>query len=44
LLDLIGYVTWNSSAPRILTFYNDFVHDIGEATLLATGTTTITNR
>lgn len=41
-LDLSAYVTWSSSAPGVLMFYNDFVHDAGEATLLTTGTSTIT--
>jgi trimeric autotransporter adhesin len=42
VLDLTGYVTWSSSAPGVLKFYNDYVHDPGEAALLATGTATIT--
>jgi hypothetical protein len=45
VLDLTYYVTWNSSAPGVVKFYNDpydYVHDVGEAALLATGTTTIT--
>jgi trimeric autotransporter adhesin len=42
VLDLTVYVTWGSSKPEILKFFNDYVHDVGEATLLTTGTTTIT--
>jgi hypothetical protein len=44
VLDLTIYATWSSSVPGILKFYDpyDFKHDPGEATLLATGTTTIT--
>jgi hypothetical protein len=42
VLDLTVYATWSSSAPGVLKVYNDYVHDVGEATLLATGTTTIT--
>jgi hypothetical protein len=42
LLDLTVYVTWSSSKPEVLKFFNDYVHDTGEATLLTTGTTTIT--
>lgn len=45
LLDLTLYVNWDSSAPGVLKFFNDpfdYVHDRGEATLLATGTTTVT--
>jgi hypothetical protein len=43
-LDLTIYATWNSSVPGVLKFYDprDYTHDPGEATLLATGTTTIT--
>jgi hypothetical protein len=45
VLDLTSFATWSSSAPEILKFYDDpfdYLHDVGEATLLATGTTTIT--
>jgi trimeric autotransporter adhesin len=44
VLDLTIYATWNSSVPGVLKFYGpyDYTHDPGEATLLATGTTTIT--
>jgi hypothetical protein len=44
VLDLTIYATWNSSVPGVLKFYPpyDYTHDPGEATLLATGTTTIT--
>jgi len=42
VLDLTVYVTWSSSKPEVLKFFNDYVHDVGEATLLTTGTTTIT--
>jgi len=47
VLDLTAYATWNSSAPRVLRFYTsydpyDYVHNVGEAALLTTGTTTIT--
>jgi len=42
VLDLTCYATWNSSAPEVLKFYNDYVHDCAEAALLATGATTIT--
>jgi Bacterial Ig-like domain (group 2) len=45
VLNLTGYATWSSSAPGVLKFYDDpydYVHDVGEAVLLATGTTTIT--
>ena len=45
VLDLTAYATWKSSAPGVLKFYDDpydYVHNIGEAALLATGTTTIT--
>jgi len=43
VLDLTIYVTWDSSAPGVLKFFDpyDYVHDPGEATLLATGTTTV---
>jgi hypothetical protein len=44
VLDLTIYATWSSSVPGVLKFYPffDYTHDPGEATLLATGTTTIT--
>jgi len=42
VLDLTCYATWNSSAPEVLKFYDDYVHDCAEAALLVTGTTTIT--
>jgi hypothetical protein len=45
VLDLTSYATWSSSAPGVLKFYDDpfdYLHDVGEAALLATGTTTIT--
>jgi len=44
VLDLTIYATWSSSAPGVLKFFDpfDYVHDPGEATLLATGTTTVT--
>jgi hypothetical protein len=44
VLDLTSYATWNSSPAGILAFYDpyDFTHNIGEAKLLATGTTTVT--
>ena len=44
VLDLTNYVTWDSSAPAVLKFFdaNDYLHSPGEATLLATGTTTVT--
>ena len=44
VLDLTIYATWSSSVPGVLKFYDpyDYAHDPGEATLLATGTTTIT--
>jgi hypothetical protein len=42
VLDLTVYMTWSSSKPEVLKFFNDYVHYVGEATLLTTGTTTIT--
>jgi len=44
VLDLTIYATWSSIVPGVLKFYGplDYTHDVGEATLLATGTTTIT--
>jgi hypothetical protein len=42
VLDLTIYSTWSSSNPGVLKFFKDYVHDLGEATLLATGTTTVT--
>jgi hypothetical protein len=45
VLDLTTYVTWSSSVPAVLQFYDPLVvytHDIGEAALLATGTTKVT--
>ncbi len=44
VLDLTPYTSWSSSVPTVLQFYDplDYTHDIGEATLLATGTTKIT--
>src|SRR6266478_2213814 len=42
VLDLTCYATWNSSAPEVLKFYDDYAHDCAEAALLVTGTTTIT--
>jgi hypothetical protein len=44
VLDLTPYTTWSSSVPGVLQFYDplDYRHDIGEATLLTTGTTKVT--
>jgi hypothetical protein len=42
VVDLTVYMTWSSSKPEVLKFFNDYVHYVGEATLLTTGTTTIT--
>jgi hypothetical protein len=43
MLDLTIYATWNSSVPEVLKFYDvyDYTHGPGEATILATGTTTV---
>ena len=42
-MDLTIYTTWSSSKPEVLKFFNDYVHFVGEATLLTRmGTTTIT--
>jgi hypothetical protein len=44
VLDLTNYVTWDSSAPGVLKFFDptDYLHSPGEATLLETGMTTVT--
>jgi hypothetical protein len=44
VLDFTNYATWSSSPAGILTFPGptDYVSDRGDATLVATGTTTIT--
>ncbi len=42
VMDLTIYTTWSSSKPEVLKFFNDYVHYVGEATLLTTGKTTIT--
>jgi len=44
VLDLTIYAIWTSSMPGVVKFYDpyDYTHGPGEATLLATGTTTIT--
>jgi trimeric autotransporter adhesin len=44
VLDLTIYATWSSSMPGVLLFYDpsDYRHEPGEATLVATGTTTVT--
>jgi hypothetical protein len=45
VLDLTTFVTWSSSVPAVLQFYDPLVvytHDIGEAALLAPGTAKVT--
>ncbi len=44
VLDLTMFATWSSSVPLVLQFHDpsDYAHLPGEATLLATGTTTVT--
>jgi hypothetical protein len=42
VLDLTKYATWSSSDAAVMKFFNDYLHDPGEALLVGTGMATVT--